>query len=312
MKTAILFPGQGSQYVGMGKQFYQQFEEAKEVFDQADSILNYSLSSICFEGPDEKLKITMYTQPAIYVASLAIWSVVKKLGIQADFMAGHSLGEYSALTAADSIPFTDALQVVGKRGLYMEEAVPHGQGTMAAIMGMERDDLEAICHSITETGLVVELANMNTANQIVISGTKEGVELASQKAKDSGARRVIPLSVSGPFHSRLMKPARDRLQPLVSDLFIQEARVPVVMNVTGRGVVEPLRIKSNLVEQVVSPVLWTDSIEWMISQGVTTFIEVGPSKVLSGLVKKIDRNVTTYSIEDLESFDQFQKEWELK
>ncbi|TCS79224.1 ACP S-malonyltransferase [Tepidibacillus fermentans] len=309
MKTAILFPGQGSQFVGMGYQFYQEFEEAREIYKQADDILDFPLSKLCFEGPEEQLRITMYTQPAIYVTSLAIWSVVKKLGILPDFMAGHSLGEYTALTAAESIPYEEALRLVEKRGLFMEEAVPHGEGTMAAVMGIDRKGLEKVCRQVTEEGNVVELANINSPGQIVISGTKLGVELAAQRAKELGARRIIPLSVSGPFHSRLMKPARDRLQPLVTKLQIQEGRTPVVMNVTGRSETEPMRMKSNLIEQVVSPVLWTDSIEWMIAQGVDTFIEVGPSKVLSGLVKKINRTVTTYSIEDLDSFYQFQKEW---
>ncbi len=309
MKLAILFPGQGSQYVGMGQQFFQGFQEAKDVFEQANEILNYSLSELSFNGPEDQLKITMYTQPAIFVASLAIWEAVKKQGISVDYMAGHSLGEYTALTAAESLSYEEALRLVQKRGLYMEEAVPHGEGTMAAIMGMERQTLEMICHQVTEAGHVAELANLNTPNQIVISGTKIGVERASDLAKEKGARRVIPLPVSGPFHSRLMKPARDRLQPLVNDLQIQETRIPVVMNVTARAETEPLRIKSNLIEQVVSPVLWTDSIEWMVKQGVDTFIEVGPSKVLSGLVKKIDRSVTTYSIEDIDTFDHFQKEW---
>ncbi|MFV9509901.1 ACP S-malonyltransferase [Tepidibacillus sp. LV47] len=309
MKTAILFPGQGSQYVGMGHQFYQEFQEAKEVYEKADVILGFPLSKLCFDGPEDQLRITMYTQPAIYVTSLAIWEVVKKLGIMADFMAGHSLGEYTALTAAESIPYEEALKLVEKRGLFMEEAVPHGEGTMAAVMGMDREELEMVCHKVTEEGHVVELANMNSPGQIVISGTKRGVELASQRAKEKGARRIIPLSVSGPFHSRLMKPARDRLQPLVANLKIKEPQTPVVMNVTALAETEPMRIKSNLIEQVVSPVLWSESIEWMIHQGVDTFIEVGPSKVLTGLVKKINRNVTTYSIEDLESFDQFQKGW---
>jgi len=309
MKVAILFPGQGSQYVGMGQQFNREFQEAREVFEQADKILDYSLSELCFNGPEDQLKITMYTQPAIYISSLAVWEVVKKLGVSVDYMAGHSLGEYTALTAAESLSYTKALQLVQKRGLYMEEAVPHGEGTMAAIMGMERQPLEMICHELTESGHIVELANLNTPNQIVISGTITGVEKASDLAKRNGARRVIPLSVSGPFHSRLMKPARDRLYPLVNDLQIQEPGISVVMNVTARGESEPLRIKSNLIEQVVSPVLWTDSIEWMVKQGVDTFIEIGPSKVLSGLVKKINRNVTTYSIEDLDTFDQFRKEW---
>lgn len=304
-KFAVVFPGQGSQYVQMGFDFYTQFPEAKQVFDQADEILGYSLSSIIFNGSEETLRITKYTQPALFVTSLAVWSVFKELGITPSFMAGHSLGEYSALAAAESISFADGLMMVSKRGQFMEDAVPSGQGTMAAVMGMEIEPLTAICHQITEAGNVVELANINTPNQIVISGTTSGVEQAIEIAKNNGARRVIPLSVSGPFHSRLMQPAKEKLQPIVNNSTIYEAKIPVVMNVTGRGEIDPIKIRSNLIDQVVSPVLWTNSVEWMIANGVDTFVELGPGKVLSGLVKKIDKAKAAYSIENVASWDDF-------
>ena len=302
---AVVFPGQGSQYVQMGFDFYNQFSAARQVFEQADEILEYSLSSIIFNGPDEKLRITQYTQPALYVTSLAIWSVFKDLGLNPSFMAGHSLGEYSALAAAESLSFEDGLLMVSKRGEFMEEAVPAGLGTMAAVMGMDIEALTALCHQITEAGNVVELANMNTSNQIVISGTKAGVEQAIELAKLNGARRVIPLSVSGPFHSRLMQPAKEKLQPIVNNSEIYEAKIPVVMNVTGKGETNPLKIRTNLIDQVVSPVLWTNSVEWIIANGVDTFIEIGPGKVLAGLVKKIAKTANTYSIEDVASWNNF-------
>lgn len=303
-KIAVIFPGQGSQFIGMGQEFYQNFSIAKNYFHRADEILGYSLSKIIFEGPEDELRLTKHTQPAILLTSIAIWSALKEhIDIKVDFMAGHSLGEYSALTASGSISFEDAIQLVGKRGQFMEEAVPSGEGTMAAIMGMERKDLEAVCDEITEMGHSTQLANMNTASQIVISGTAKGVEMVGKLAKEKDARRVIPLSVSGPFHSRLMQPAKDKLEPLVNNTLINVASIPVVMNVTATPESNPLEIKKNLLDQVVSPVLWVDTIEWMISNGVDTFIEMGPGKVLSGLVKKINRNVLTYSVEDLASFE---------
>ncbi|MFX0559703.1 ACP S-malonyltransferase [Tepidibacillus infernus] len=304
-KIAIIFPGQGSQYVGMGSEFYKEYPSARETFQQADEWLGYSLSGLMFNGPEEDLRLTVHTQPAILTASLAIWNVVKEMGVRPDFVAGHSLGEYSALTAAEGISFKDALQAVKKRGQWMEEAVPNGEGTMAAIMGMEKNELDQVCREITEKGHIVELANLNTPNQIVISGSKTGVEMASQEAKAKGARRVIPLAVSGPFHSRLMKPAKEKLQSYLNETKIVEPIVPVVMNVTGKPETNPVTIKHHLVEQVVSPVLWTDSIEWMIDQGIDTFVEVGPGKVLTGLVKKINNQIQTYSIEDITSFENF-------
>lgn len=309
-KVAIIFPGQGSQYVGMGRDFYQSFAAAREIFAEADSLLNYSLSEIIFEGPEDELRLTTNTQPAILTTSLSIWSVLtKEIGIRADYVAGHSLGEYSALVSANSLNFADAVLLVRNRGLFMEEAVPNGEGTMAAIMGIETYKLKEICDEITEKGYIVNMANINTPNQVVISGTAAGVELAGKMAKEQGAKRAIPLSVSGPFHSALMKPAMDKLQPLIESSTVNNANIPVVMNVPGLPETEAAKIKNNLIAQVVSPVQWTKSIETMAANGVDTFIEVGPGKVLTGLVKKINKDVKTYAIEDIDSFNSFKEEY---
>lgn len=308
-KIAVIFPGQGSQYVGMGLDFYEEYSSAKQLYDQADEVLGDSLAKTIFQGPEESLRLTTNTQPAILVNSIAIWNVIKEeTNIKPQYVAGHSLGEYSALVAAGSISYADAVQLVRFRGKFMEEAVPNGEGTMAAVMGMERSDLERICSEVTEQGNSVDLANINAPNQIVISGSKRGVELASNEAKDSGARRVIPLQVSGPFHSRLMQPAKEKLEPLVFETGLYEAKVPVVMNVTAQPVTSPEVMRENLINQVVSPVLWTDTIEWMINQGIDTFIEVGPGNVLAGLVKKIDKSAKTYSIQDIKSYEKFKEE----
>ena len=309
-KIAVIFPGQGSQYVGMGLDFYQNYQVAKHIFTTADNILNDSLTKVIFTGPEDELKLTVNTQPAILLTSLAIWEVVKEdLGLEVDYLAGHSLGEYSALAAADSISIADALQLVRKRGQYMEEAVPAGEGTMAAIMGMEQDELTKLCAEVTAEGYSVELANINTPNQIVISGTKNGVEIAGERAKEQGARRVIPLSVSGPFHSRLMQAAKEQLAQAVENAAIQDARIPVVTNVTALPETSAEEIKNNLIKQVVSPVQWTNSVEWLVEAGVDTFIEVGPGKVLSGLVKKIAKEVQVFAIEDLASYSTFKEQF---
>ena len=309
-KIAVIFPGQGSQYIGMGLDFYQNYQVAKHIFTTADNILNDSLTKVIFTGPDDELKLTVNTQPAILLTSLAIWEVVREeLGLKVDYLAGHSLGEYSALAAAGSISIAEALQLVRKRGRYMEEAVPAGEGTMAAIMGMEQDELTKLCAEVTAEGYSVELANINTPNQIVISGTKNGVEIAGERAKEQGARRVIPLSVSGPFHSRLMQPAKEQLAQAVENAAIQDARIPVVTNVTALPETSAEEIKNNLIKQVVSPVQWTNSVEWLVEAGVDTFIEVGPGKVLSGLVKKIAKDVQVFAIEDLASYSTFKEQF---
>jgi len=308
-KTAVIFPGQGSQYLGMGKDFYQTYLQAQQIFKKADQILGYSLSRVIFEGSEEELRKTVNTQPAILTTSLAIWSVFQELNITPDYMAGHSLGEYSALTAAGSMSIENALELVKKRSQFMEDAVPNGEGTMAAVMGMESELLESFCKKVTEEGDSVELANLNTPSQLVVSGTRGGVEKLMKVAKENGARRVIPLPVSGPFHSRLMQPAKEDLKPYVNSANILEPSIPVVMNVNARPETSPLRIRTNLIDQVISPVQWTASVEQMIDEGVSTFIEIGPGNVLSGLVKKINKSVKTYSIQDIVSFEKFKEDY---
>lgn len=303
-KIALVFPGQGSQFVGMGKELSAQSAAAKDIFAQADAALGFSLSELCFEGPDDELKLTANTQPAILTMSVAVLAALKEkqLVIKADYVAGHSLGEYSALVAAGALSFEDAVKTVRLRGQFMESAVPAGQGAMAAVLGLGRDALHAVCVEITAGGNPVQLANLNCPGQIVISGSAEGVKLAGEGAKAAGAKRVLPLNVSGPFHSSLMEPAAERLQEVLAGIAISEAAIPVVANVSARPVTSAEQIATSLVEQVASPVLWEDSVAWMAEQGVTTFIEIGPGKVLAGLIKKIaPGDVKIYSVQDAES-----------
>lgn len=303
-KVAYVFPGQGSQYVGMGKELVEQYVEAKQIFQLADEKLGYSLSSLCFEGPEEELRLTYHTQPAILTASIALYEIFKKEAPKPDFVAGHSLGEYSALVAAQALSFEDAVMTVRKRGQFMDEAVPAGEGAMAAVMGGDRELIGQICEEVSLSGHVVQMANMNSPSQVVISGSKEGVEQASTKLKEAGIRRVIPLVVSGPFHSDLMKPAASKLAHVLENVTIQTAKISVVTNADARPVMLGEDIEHALVEQVFSPVLWEDSVVWMIEQGVQTFVEVGPGQVLSGLIKKINKDVEIYSVYDQESMQK--------
>lgn len=297
-KIAFLFPGQGSQVVGMGKAITESFEEAKQVYRQADEALGFSLSQLCFEGPEEELRLTANTQPAILTTSVALYEVFRQSGINPDFVAGHSLGEYSALVVADAISFQDAVVTVHKRGSYMEEAVPAGLGAMSAVLNCERDVLDEVCRSVSEEGRIVEPANYNCPGQIVISGHADAVKDAGEKALEAGARKVIPLTVSGPFHSSLMAPAAERLADALQSVEIHEANVPVIANVKALPMTQPSQIREALIEQVASPVLWEDTIHYLLEQGVDTFVEIGSGNVLSGLVKKVNRRVTTLSVQD--------------
>ncbi len=306
-KVAFVFPGQGSQFVGMGQTLSAQSEAARRIFETADAALGFSLSGLCFAGPEEELKLTANTQPAILTASVAVLAALKEKlpDYTPDFVAGHSLGEYSALVAAGALSFADAVKVVRARGQFMEEAVPAGQGAMAAVLNMERAALQAVCEEVTASGHPVQPANMNCPGQIVISGSAEGVKLAGEKAKAAGAKRVLPLNVSGPFHSSLMQPAADKLQAVLAGVTVQEASVPVVANVTARPVTEAATIVEQLVQQVSAPVLWEDSVQWMVEAGVTTFVEIGPGKVLAGLIKKIaPADTTIISVQDMESLTE--------
>ncbi|MGG4037989.1 ACP S-malonyltransferase [Heyndrickxia ginsengihumi] len=307
-KIAFVFPGQGSQTVGMGKSVVEASEQAKDIFAKADERLGFSLSDIIFNGPQDTLTNTTYAQPALLTTSTAILQLLEEKGITADYVAGHSLGEYSALVAAKALSFEDAVYAVRKRGEYMEEAVPNGIGGMAAILGLDREKLQEITNQVSAEGDSVQLANLNCPGQIVISGTAAGIEKASALAKENGAKRAIPLQVSGPFHSTLMEPAAQKFQSVLDEIDINDANIPVVANVLAAPIEKAADIKVKLIEQLYSPVLWEDSVVALIELGVDIFIEIGPGKVLAGLIRKIDRNVKTFSVQDVESFQAMLEE----
>ncbi|GGN90642.1 ACP S-malonyltransferase [Saccharibacillus kuerlensis] len=302
-KIAFVFPGQGAQSVGMARDVYDALPEAKSLFETADKALGFDLTKLVFEGPAEDLKQTANTQPALLTASLALLQAVKAKGIEADYAAGHSLGEYSALAAAGVLSFEDAVSTVRARGQFMEAAVPGGRGAMAAVLGAERTKLAELCAEISASGTVVEPANINCPGQIVVSGSSEGVEALIARVKEIGAKRAIPLEVSGPFHSSLMKEAAEQLGEKLAGITFNTGSVPVVANVGARPVTGAEDIRESLISQVYSPVLWEDSVQWLIGEGVDTFIEIGPGNVLSGLIKKIDKSVRIFSVNSLESAD---------
>lgn len=311
-KIAFVFPGQGSQTVGMGQEFVTNESTSKEFYDQADRILGFDLSKLMLEGPQEELTLTYNAQPALVTTGVMIAEKLKQAGIKPDFTAGHSLGEYAALVTSGVMSFSDGVQAVHNRGIYMNEAVPAGEGAMAAILGLDRDALKQVTDEVSANGEVVQLANLNCPGQIVISGTAKGVEEASVKAKEAGAKRAIPLVVSGPFHSELMRPAASKLQAMLSTIDMHDADVPVIANVNAQPVTSKETIPNQLVEQLYSPVLWEDSVRTLLAEGVDVVIECGPGKVLCGLVKKVDRKVKTYCVYDEATFDQVleaAKEW---
>ncbi len=294
-KIAFVFPGQGSQTAGMGKAVADAYPEAREVFEIADRTLGFELSRICFEGPDSDLQLTENTQPAILATSIAIQRVLGSRGLQPDWVAGHSLGEYSALVAAGSLRLEDALALVRKRGRYMQEAVPVGRGAMAAILGLSAEKVQQLCREVAEAE-VVEPANFNGAGQVVISGQAEAVKRASIKAKDYGARRAIPLLVSAPFHCRLMQPAAARLARDLKDASFSDLRVPLVTNVDAAPIRKAGEAREALERQVTAPVRWEESVQKLVEEGATRFLEVGSGKVLSGLVRKIHKGALVTSV----------------
>jgi [acyl-carrier-protein] S-malonyltransferase len=297
-KRAFIFPGQGSQYAGMGKNLADNFKIAKDTFAEADDALGFHLSALCFNGPEDDLKLTMNTQPAILATSIATLRVVQsETDITADFLAGHSLGEFSALVASGTLNFTDALRTVRFRGKFMQEAVPVGIGAMAAILSVEEDVLAEICREAAQ-GEVVSPANFNSPGQIVIAGHAAAVNRAIELAKSRGFRKAMLLPVSAPFHSALMVPAGERLAEVLQQVHLSDMKTPVVTNVEATQNLDSTRVRELLVAQVSAPVKWDSSIREMIRLGVTSFLEIGPGKVLSGLVKRIDKEVVTANIED--------------
>lgn len=284
----------------MGKEFYDHFKAAREVFEEADDTLRFSISGLCFEGPEEALKLTENTQPAVLTASIAALRVLRaERGIQPELTAGHSLGEYSALVASGALSFAEAVQIVRLRGKFMQEAVPVGEGTMAAILGMEREEVEKLCEEAS-SGEVLSPANFNCPGQIVVAGHTKAVERAIELVKQKG-KKAMPLQVSAPFHSPLMKPAGVRLSEALQATTVKELRIPVVTNVEAKANLELERVKPLLVEQVSSPVRWEESMRRMVEEGIERVLEIGPGKVLSGLMKRIDSKVETGNIEDIQS-----------
>jgi [acyl-carrier-protein] S-malonyltransferase len=304
-KTAFLFPGQGSQSVGMGRDLAAAFPIARQTFEEANEALGFDLAELCFSGPEEQLRLTEFTQPAIFTVSVAALRVLAAAGATADYFAGHSLGEYSANVAAGTIEFAPAARTVRRRGQLMQEAVPAGQGAMAAILGMPVDSVIAACQDASsEVGAPVEPANMNSPEQTVISGATAAVERAIALAKERGARRAVLLQVSAPFHCSLMQPAQDALAPVLESLSFLPARVPVVVNVDAALVTDAEVLRDALVRQVTGAVRWTESMQLLIAEGVTNFVEVGPGKVLSGLLRQIDRSQKCGQAEDPASIEK--------
>ena len=291
MSIAFIFPGQGAQKVGMGKALADAFPICRETFDEADAALGSAFSRLIFEGPEDQLTLTENTQPAILTVSVAAGRLLESRGLKPSFVAGHSLGEYSANVAAGTFSFADAVSIVRRRGQYMQEAVPVGTGAMAAILGLDGEKVAEACRDAAQ-GDVVSPANMNGAGQVVIAGSAAAVARAGERAKALGAKRVIPLTVSAPFHCALMKPAEDRLAPELRALQTQTPRVPIIANVDAEPKRDAQSAIDALIAQVSSPVRWEAVVQRLASEGVTTYVEVGPGTVLSGLVKKIHRDAT--------------------
>ena len=308
-KIAFVFPGQGSQYAGMGQELAQNFPAARRVFDQADDALGFAISQLCFEGPEDRLRLTENTQPAILTCSIAVNAVLRERGVEPEYVAGHSLGEYSALVAAGSIEFADSVRLVRKRGRYMQEAVPSGVGAMAALIGMPAEKLESVCSEAAQ-GEVVAPANLNSPGQAVIAGHAGAVGRAVELAKEAGARKAVLLQVSAPFHCALMRPAQERLSTDLDAIDFKDLAVPLVNNFAAREIRTGADAREGLRQQVPNPVLWEDSIRKLASLDVNRFVEVGPGMVLTGLLRNIDRAIDDRSLDgsavgDLQSLEKF-------
>jgi [acyl-carrier-protein] S-malonyltransferase len=301
-QLAIVFPGQGSQSPGMGKDLFEKFPVARQVFEEADDALGFSISRLCFEGPAEDLQLTENTQPAILTVSVAAFRAMTDAGVTSPaFVAGHSLGEYSALVAAGALSLSDAVRTVRARGQYMQEAVPVGTGAMAAVIGGDFVDIQRVCDE-AKGDQVCSIANNNSPNQVVIAGNTEAVDRAIELLSGIG-KRVIKLKVSAPFHCALMKPAQDRLAADLERLTLNVPAVPVITNVDARATTAPDELRDSLVRQVSAPVRWLESMQLLMEQGVDTFVEAGPGKVLSGLMRQINRDAKTLNVEDAASLE---------
>ena len=304
MKTAFLFPGQGSQKVGMVQDLFENYDSVKALIKEADETLGFSISKMMFEGPDTELMKTEFTQPAILTASVAVWQVLKEHGLTPDIVAGHSLGEYSALVAAGAISFADAVHTVHLRGRFMQEAVPLGEGGMAAIIGSNPETIVKVCGEVSTEDLPVQAVNFNCPGQVVIAGATAAVEKACEALKEAGARRAIMLKVSAPFHSTLMEPAALRLKEVLDKIDIHDTAIPVVANVNAKEETKADEIRKNLVDQAAHPVHWEESIRNMVAGGVDMTVEAGPGTVLTGFMKKIVRSVTCHHAEDVATIDE--------
>jgi [acyl-carrier-protein] S-malonyltransferase len=303
-QIAFIFPGQGSQYVGMGKEFCDHFSIAKEVFEEADEALRFSISKLCFQGPEEALKLTENTQPAILTTSIAALKVLQtEKGVNPQLTAGHSLGEYSALVTSGALSFADAVRMVRLRGKFMQEAVPVGEGAMAAILGMERWEVEKLCEEAS-SGEVLSPANFNCPGQIVVAGHSKAVQRVIERVKKEGKKAVL-LSASAPFHSPLMKPAGARLEKELEQISVKDLKIPVVTNVEAQINSSKDRVKALLVAQVSNPVRWEESMQRMVGEGIERVLEIGPGKVLSGLMKRIEPRVETGNLEDIQTLKKF-------
>ena len=298
-----MFPGQGSQYAGMGKELAEKFPAAAAVYEEADRALGFSISELCFGGSEEDLKLTENTQPAILTAATAAYRVLEQHGVRPDFVAGHSLGEYSGLVAAGSVSFAEAVSLVRRRGRYMQEAVPVGEGAMAAILGLDAAAVDDLCRRAGD-GQVVSLANLNSPRQVVIAGHRDAVGRALTLAKESGGLRAILLPVSAPFHCSMMMPAETRLAADLDAIAFGDLRFPLITNVDARPVLEGKEARRALKLQVSRPVRWHETIRLLLEEGVDTFVEVGPGKVLTGLVRSVEKSVTMLNAEDERSLDQ--------